>query len=107
LSNRYFEVDAGRLSAELAGLAELTLHELKYRWRTAYGNEPPPRSGKKFLIAAVAYKIQERVYGGLKPAVIRLLEQESENISPNVNNKVPPARTVATLRIRNLPQIET
>jgi len=33
------------------------------RWRSVYGTEPPPRNSRKLLVAAVAYRMQERAFG--------------------------------------------
>ena len=49
-----------------------------FRSRSAYGTEPPARSSGKLLVSAIAYRMQERAFGGLKPSVRRLLERVSE-----------------------------
>jgi hypothetical protein len=69
----------GKLSCEIAALFDLGVSELKDRWRSVYGTEPPPRSSRKLLVSAIAYRMQERVFGGLKPSVRRLLERASED----------------------------
>ena len=57
------------LSREIAALLDFSVSELKDRWRSVYGTEPPPRNSRKLLVAAVAYRMQERAFGGLKPCV--------------------------------------
>ncbi len=69
----------GELSREIAALFDLSLGELKDRWRYVYGTEPPPRSSRKLLVSAIGYRMQERVFGGLKLSVRRLLERASED----------------------------
>ena len=69
----------GKLSREIAALFDLGVSELKDRWRSVYGTEPPPRSSRKLLASAIAYRMQERVFGRLKPSVRRLLERASED----------------------------
>jgi hypothetical protein len=71
------QTETEKIPSEVACLFELEVSDLKDRWRAVYGNEPPPRGSKKLLISAIAYKIQQRVFGGLKPSVIRLLEHAS------------------------------
>jgi hypothetical protein len=44
-----------------------------------YQSAPPGRSSRKLLVSAIAYRMQERALGGLKPAVRALLERVSEN----------------------------
>ncbi len=79
MTHRRSQTEAEKISSGIAHLFELKANELKDRWRAVYGNEPPPRSSKKLLISAIAYKIQERAFGSLKPSVIRLLEHASED----------------------------
>ena len=66
--------DRGALSREIEALSDLTIDELKKRWRSNYDCAPPGRSSKKLLVAAIAYRMQERAFGGLKPSVLRQLD---------------------------------
>ena len=50
-----------------------SIAELKQQWRVLYKSEPPYRISRELLTRAVAYRIQEQVYGGLKPSTRRLL----------------------------------
>jgi len=68
-----------RILREIAALFKMTMDELKDRWRSVYSTEPPPRCSRKLLISAIAYRIQERAFGGLRPSVRRLLEHAAEN----------------------------
>jgi hypothetical protein len=79
--NQGFSRAEGELSHEIAALFDLSVGELKNRWRSIYGTEPPPRSSRKLLVSAIAYRLQERALGGLKPSVHRLLERASEDAS--------------------------
>jgi hypothetical protein len=79
MTHRRAQTETEKISSRIARLFELKVSELKGRWQAVYGNEPPPRSSKKLLISAIAYKIQERAFGSLKPSVIRLLEHASED----------------------------
>jgi hypothetical protein len=49
------------------------MSELKQRWRTIYRSEPPLRISRELLTRALAYRIQEQVYEGLRPSTRRLL----------------------------------
>jgi len=79
MKQRFPGSDATRISTEIAALTDLSVRELKDRWRSVYGAEPPPRSSRRLLLSAIAYRIQERALGGLKPSVRRLLERASED----------------------------
>jgi DUF2924 family protein len=61
------------IARELASLAALPVRALKKRWRSYYQCEPPHRVSRELLTRAVAYKIQEQAFGGLKPATRKLL----------------------------------
>ena len=61
------------LAQEIAALTSLSVKELKERWRSLYGSEPHRRMRRELLTRAVAYRLQERALGGLKPSTRRLL----------------------------------
>lgn len=67
------------LSHELAGLPALSSEQLKQRWVTLYGTEPPSRISEDLLRRAVAYRTQERAFGGLKASTRRMLERVAED----------------------------
>jgi hypothetical protein len=56
------------LADELAELRGLDATTLRQRWRVLYRTEAPVRIGHALLLQAVAYRLQERVLGGLKPS---------------------------------------
>ena len=74
------------LADELAELRGLDLTALKQRWRVLYRTDAPVRIGQALLLQAVAYRLQERVLGGLKPSTRRLLERTAED---NVDRRPP------------------
>jgi Protein of unknown function (DUF2924) len=53
------------LSQQIAVLNELTAQQLRDEWRRLYRGQPP-RLSRDLLIRAIAYRIQELVYGGVK-----------------------------------------
>jgi len=93
----------GDLSHEIAGLFELTLDELKERWRSIYNSTPPGRSSKKLLVSAIAYRMQEQALGGLKPSVLRQLELAADDArAPLIPHTRPVTRASAgTVLIRD------
>ena len=61
-----------RLEREIDALADLSRVELVERWRTHYA-DPPKGISRRLLIRAIAYEMQAKRYGGLKPATNRRL----------------------------------
>jgi hypothetical protein len=49
---REFSRDSSELLRELVALSELTIEELKERWRSIYDGAPPGRCSKKLLVSA-------------------------------------------------------
>src|SRR5208282_2492870 len=84
-----------------AEIAALDLKDLKARWRELYDTEPPPRISRELLTRAIAYRLQEKVFGGLAPTTRRLLERVAADLSSN-HARVSQARKAApgTLLIR-------
>jgi len=72
-------LNARKLASELDGLPALDRRTLIEKWRTLYGTEPPVGSQNKFLLQAIAYRMQEQALGGLKPATHRFLEKAGED----------------------------
>jgi len=70
--------DPDRLGRELTTLSALSVEHLKNRWRSLYGTEPPRAISRELLTRAIAYRLQERAFGGLKPSTRRLLERIAE-----------------------------
>ena len=58
---------------QIALLSKLNAETLKERWRTLFGDHPMPRIGRGLMLMAMAYRLQEKAYGGLKPSAERLL----------------------------------
>ena len=65
--------NAEMVAAKLRTLAEAAYAELLEEWRRLFRAQPPKRIGRELLILGVAWKIQERAYGGHRPATKRRL----------------------------------
>jgi hypothetical protein len=57
--------DAVDLSAELAGLARMSIDDLRSRWRMQTGKPAPAGFSKDLIARALAYRLQEQHLGGL------------------------------------------
>jgi hypothetical protein len=62
-----------QLEEKLAALPGMSREDLTEQFQAAYGKNPPRRLSTRMLALAVAYRLQEKVHGGLKPAVRRAL----------------------------------
>lgn len=58
------------VTVELARLQTMTTQELRTEWRRVF-KHPPPQFTQDMLLRALAWQMQERVIGGLTPAVAR------------------------------------
>jgi len=67
------EVKSEELAQELKDLETRGDDELKNRWRSLYGTQPPQKIHRSLLIAAVAHRMQENALGALKSSVRRHL----------------------------------
>ncbi len=68
------------LAKQLDQLGELDPEELRKRWRIVFGSDPPPRLRSSLMVQAIAYRLQEKSLGGLKPATRRLLEKVADDV---------------------------
>ena len=75
VQNHRFPKSKETISLKLASLESSPIKVLKLQWRELYRSEPPHRVSREMLTRAVAYRIQERDRGGLKPSTRRLLSR--------------------------------
>jgi hypothetical protein len=64
-----------QIQAEIVRIRSLTIEELRSLWRTTFRSAPPANFTKDLLGRAIAYRIQEKAYGGLDKTTLRLLER--------------------------------
>jgi hypothetical protein len=86
------EREREKLAGEIAGLQSLDVEQLKGRWRTLYQTEAPARFSRDLLIGAVAYRMQERALGGLKPATRRLFQRVAADAHARRPLRLAPVR---------------
>jgi hypothetical protein len=86
---------------EIAQLAALDAEALRKRWRGLMGNDPPPNLGRKLMIQAIAYRLQERAFGGLKPSTSRILDRVVDGSGSDGSKRAPALKAGAgTVLIR-------
>ncbi len=96
MKQRVPALDRDALSAEIAGLSKAVITDLRERWKTLYGKEPSGHIGRSFLIGAIAYRLQEQAFGGLKLSTRRLLARVAEETAAGSSSKSRPIRKAET-----------
>jgi hypothetical protein len=67
-----------KLTEEINRLLTLDGAALRERWAALFGVNSSPRLGRQLMIRAIAYRLQERALGGLKPSTIRMLDRVAD-----------------------------
>lgn len=80
---------AQSVAEQLAGLAHLSLEELKARWLKLKGVPLPKFMRRGLMTSAVAYAIQEAAFGGLDAKTRKRLDELASQIVPS-GGKPPP-----------------
>ncbi len=71
------------LTEKLAALAYLDAVGLRAEWRRLYRSHPPLHIRRDLLVLAIAWKLQEKVHGGLTAAQKRKLVGIAEDLRKN------------------------
>jgi hypothetical protein len=80
------------IAREVANIFALDSPVLRQKWAELFSEEPPPLLGRSMMIRAIAYCLQERAFGGLKPSTLRALDRAVEA------HRTPAATSAATRR---------
>jgi len=96
-----------RVARQIDGLERLSYDDLKERWRTYFGKEPPAYN-KVFLVKRLAHRLQELTTGGLPdPARERMRQILIANGFDETGCKVRSARGSAKRLGDDLPVLGT
>ncbi len=87
------------LEATIRELADLPRPDLTERWRQLYRAAPPKGISRPLLTRAVAYGMQVKRYGGLKPAVRRQLRKAADGGSAEAAANLQTARIAPGMRL--------
>lgn len=68
------------IAEQLLSLEKLDYKKLSAEWCRLYRRTPPNRVSRELLLRGIAYKIQEKAFGGLNSAMKRKLANLSENL---------------------------
>ena len=89
------------LTGEIATLNTLEPAALLQKWKALFGTDPSPLLARIFMVRAIAYRLQEQRYGGLKPSTQRLLDRVCEGHADVGRKRIPDKRVSAgTVLIR-------
>jgi len=89
------------LAGEIATLNTLEPAALLQKWKALFGTDPSPLLARIFMVRAIAYRLQEQRYGGLKPSTQRLLDRVCEGRADGGRKRIPDKRVSAgTVLIR-------
>lgn len=61
------------IAAEISRLSGLPISELRTAWRAEFRREPPRGLWRDLLLRTLAWRIQEKAFGGHNKAVLKLL----------------------------------
>lgn len=87
------------LAAELSRLPGLSRDALCARFRGLYEITPASHLSRKLLVYAVAYRLQEQMYGGLDASTRRRLARAAEEIRVGRAPSMPAIRIKAGTRL--------
>ena len=82
------------LAHEIRQLPTIALTALRRKWTAVFGFDPSPRLGRVLMVRAIAYRLQERAFGGLKPSAQRILDRVSDGPQKKVLKRRASAGTV-------------
>jgi hypothetical protein len=94
MKRRSLAIGREALASEIASLSKLDIDELRERWKAMFGSAPSHDIGRSFLTRAIAYRLQEKAFGGLKPSTQRLLAEFARDGANGSPAAAAPSRVV-------------
>jgi Protein of unknown function (DUF2924) len=88
--------DSEKLVQQLDQLGQLSAEELIKQWQALFGVAPPKNLRSSLLVQGIAYRLQEKALGGLKPLTLRLLERIADDTAAGRPVSVPSAKIRVT-----------
>src|SRR3954467_9476437 len=82
------------VEGELDQLRVMPIARLRLRYRKLFRTEPPKAFGPDLLRRSIAYRIQEKAYGGLPASTRRLLDQLVKAAIAKPNGRLVPPRRI-------------
>jgi hypothetical protein len=76
------------VEAELDRLVVMPIAQLRIRYREVFRADPPKAFGPDLLRRGIAYRVQEKAYGGLSRSAQRLLDQMMKAFAAKPGGKI-------------------
>jgi len=86
-------LDVG-VAKQIYDLHSLSHADLRTHYQTLYGQPPMPLINKKMLIQRIAYRLQEKVFGGLSQKCLKQIADKIDVVAACVPIVMPGARLV-------------
>jgi hypothetical protein len=80
----------------LAQLPAMDHKELRQQWRELIGREPSTGMRRNHMIPILAYRAQEKAFGGLKESTVRMLRELAQGIASDDQPAYRPKTGTAT-----------
>ncbi len=82
------------LEAELGSLPTMAISRLRERWHELFNRAPPKAFGPDLLRRSLAQRVQEKAFGGLRPAACRELERAIRALERNSSGRIEVPRRI-------------
>ncbi len=83
-----------KIENEIAQLSKLSIAELRVKYQGIFTKAPQHWLGPDLLRRSIGYRLQEKAFGGLKPAVRQELERLVSALSKNPLEKIEAPRKI-------------
>jgi len=88
------------LSRKIANLPDLNKAQLLKIWAENFSHEPPPKLRKEVMVPVLAYRMQEREFGGLSQNARKRLKEIAQSArKEKPSNDIPTPNQVAGTRL--------
>jgi hypothetical protein len=92
------DTDIARNIAELPGLSKV---ELRSIWQSNFDQPAPPHLRKELMVPILAYRIQEKAYGGLSPKGRKKLQEIAESLNTSSRKRKSTSLQPGTRLVRS------
>jgi len=90
-----------RIAERISSLPFLEKSVLRQQWRELFGASPSPTLRRDFMIPILAYRLQERAFGALKPSTRKQLDHLAAlTTNPNQTSRSAPHLRSGTRLVR-------
>src|SRR4051812_690290 len=80
---------SANIHEQLKDLPTLERKQLQTLWQELFGKPPNPKLRRELLVPVLAYRMQEKKFGGIKPSVAQKLRAMADEF--NRTGKIGPA----------------